>query len=108
MGGYGSMDQAFTARAGLVPILISRPCRALGRSSGALLLALMTTVASAGHPPSEPPVRPLGVVEQPCPAVTPPPDLKDFHERLLDPSAGREFEPVDMNAVTTARAAEDE
>jgi lysophospholipase L1-like esterase len=102
------MDQAVTAKAGLVPIIISRPRTMLGRSGAALVLVLITTAASAGHPSSEPPVRPVGVVEQPCPTVTSPPDLKDFHERLLDPSAGREFEPVDMNAVTAARAAEDE
>lgn len=75
----------------------------------ALALVLTTSVATAAaRPPADALPRPVGIVEQPCPATAAPADLKDFHERLLDPSAGREFEAPDMNAVIAARAAEDE
>jgi lysophospholipase L1-like esterase len=87
------MDQAVTA--------------ITSRVGATLVLVLASAVAYAGHPPSEQAARPVGIVDQPCPVV-PPPDLKDFHERLLDPSAGREFEPMDTSALTAVRAAEDE
>jgi lysophospholipase L1-like esterase len=76
----------------------------------ALVLVLATTsVASAARAPAEAPPRPVGIVEQPCPAPTAPPDLKDFHERLLDPSAGRELEPPpDTSVLAAMRAAEQE
>ncbi len=62
----------------------------------------------------------VGIVEQPCvtPASPPPGDTdksdksgKDWRERLLDPSEGREVEPPeppDPGAVSTMHAAEEE
>jgi lysophospholipase L1-like esterase len=80
-----------------------------GCTGVALALVLVTSVITAvARPPADALVRPVGIVEQPCPAAAAPADLRDFHERLLDPSAGREFEAPDMNAVVAMRAADDE
>jgi lysophospholipase L1-like esterase len=81
------------------------------RRCGGVVLALVlaTSVASvAGRPVADATVRPVGIVEQPCPPAAAPADLKDYHERLLDPSAGRELEAPDMNGVLAMRAAEEE
>jgi lysophospholipase L1-like esterase len=76
----------------------------------ALVLILATSFTATARPPVEAPARPVGIVEQPCPpSPSPAPgDLKDSRERLLDPSAGREFEPPDMTVVASMRAAEEE
>jgi lysophospholipase L1-like esterase len=82
-------------------------------SRGALILALAACTSLAiARPPGEPPVRPVGIVEQPCPASTAPGDtekpVKDLHERILDPGEGREFEPPDLNTVNLLHVAEEE
>jgi lysophospholipase L1-like esterase len=82
-------------------------------SRGALILALAACTSLAiARPPGEPPVRPVGIVEQPCPAPAAPGDaekpLKDQHERILDPGEGREFEPPDLNTINLLHAAEEE
>jgi lysophospholipase L1-like esterase len=81
---------------------------------GALILALAACTSLAiARPPGEPPARPVGVVEQPCPAPaastgeTDKP-MKDLHERILDPGEGREFEPPDPNTLNSLHAAEEE
>jgi lysophospholipase L1-like esterase len=81
---------------------------------GALILALAacTSLATA-RPSGEPPVRPVGIVEQPCPgpgAQTSDTDkpVRDWHERILDPGEGREFEPPDLNAANLLHNAEEE
>lgn len=59
-------------------------------------------------------MRPVGIVEQPCPPPTASgtdvksSEQKDWRERLLDPSEGREFEPPDLNAANAAHAAEED
>jgi lysophospholipase L1-like esterase len=97
------MDQAVTA------VLAEYAC-----TRGALILALAACTSLAiARPPGEPPVRPVGVVEQPCPAPsaqageTDKP-MKDWHERILDPGEGREFEPPDLNAANSLHNAEEE
>lgn len=95
------MDQAFTAN-------ISR-CSP--RVAFVLMLALDAGLAMA-RPPGEP-VRPVGIVEQPCPAANPSggdseKPTKDWHERILDPSAGREFDPPDSSNANSTHAAEEE
>jgi lysophospholipase L1-like esterase len=82
-------------------------------SRGALILALAACTSLAiARPPGEPPVRPVGIVEQPCPAPAASGDaeklLKDQHERILDPGEGREFEPPDLNTINLLHAAEEE
>jgi lysophospholipase L1-like esterase len=80
----------------------------------AVVVALATSVAAVARPPVEAPARPVGIVEQPCPPSPSPTltpaqtDLKDFHERLLDPGVGREFDPPDAAVVASFRAAEEE
>jgi lysophospholipase L1-like esterase len=94
------MDQAVTA--------------VLAGYRGALILALAACTSLAiARPPGEPPVRPVGLVEQPCPApIAPTGDtekpIKDWHERILDPGEGREFEPPDMNTLNSLHTAEEE
>jgi lysophospholipase L1-like esterase len=106
------MDQAITAtisgyspsvaRAGYSP-----------RVPLVLLLAACASLADA-RPVTESSVRPVGIVEQPCPPPTAPAadvksnDQKDWRERLLDPSEGREFDPPDLNAANAAHAAEED
>src|SRR5438270_7365452 len=96
------MDQAVTA----VP----------AEYRGALILALSLTwlvcaSVAIARPPGEPAVRPVGVVEQPCPAPatgdTERP-MKDTHERILDPSEGREFEPPDLSTLTAQHNSEED
>ena len=82
-------------------------------SRGALILVLVACTSLAiARPPGEPPVRPVGIVEQPCPVPTASGDTekpaKDSHERILDPGEGREFEPPDPNTVNLLHAAEEE
>jgi lysophospholipase L1-like esterase len=82
-------------------------------SRGALILALAACTSLAiARPLGEPPVRPVGIVEQPCPAPAASGDaekpLKDQHERILDPGEGREFEPPDLNTINLLHAAEEE
>ncbi len=95
------MDQAITANiSGYSP-----------RVAGVLTLALCASAAIA-RPPVEP-VHPLGVVEQPCLASTAQASdieraAREGHERILDPGAGREFEPPDLNAANRMHTAEDE
>jgi len=94
------MDQATTAN-------ISRYSPRLA------VLVLLAGASLASARPSDPAARPVGIVDQPClTSVTPAPDkaneLKDWHERLLDPSAGREFEPPDLSVINAARAAEED
>jgi lysophospholipase L1-like esterase len=96
------MDQAVTAN-------ISRYSP---RVALVLMLALGASVVLA-RPPGEPPVRPVGIVEQPCPppiaaAGDTDKPLKDWHERILDPGAGREFEPPDSSSLSALHAAEEE
>lgn len=96
------MDQAVTAN-------ISRYSP---RVALALMLTLDATFAMA-RPPGEPAVRPVGIVEQPCPASTSTAadserSLKDWSERILDPSAGREFEPPEPSTLNSMHAAEEE
>jgi lysophospholipase L1-like esterase len=97
------MDQAITATiSGYSP-----------RVALVLVLAAWASCAAA-RPATESAVRPVGIVEQPCPAPTAPAsdskanDLKEWHERLLDPSAGREFEPPDLNAANAAHTVEED
>jgi lysophospholipase L1-like esterase len=78
----------------------------------AFLLLVPVPVALA-RAPAEPPARPVGVVEQPCPASiaageTKANEVREWQERILDPSAGREFEPFDINAANALHAAEEE
>lgn len=96
------MDQAVTA------VLAEYAC-----SRGALILVLAACTSLAiARPPGEPPVRPVGIVEQPCPVPTTAGDTekpaKDSHERILDPGEGREFEPLDPSTVNLLHAAEEE
>jgi lysophospholipase L1-like esterase len=71
---------------------------------------------AAGRPPGDLPPRPVGIVEQPCatPNVPAPPagdterPLKDWRERILDPSEGREFDPPEPPAPSSAHAAAEE
>jgi lysophospholipase L1-like esterase len=81
-----------------------------GRSGAGLVLVLAAQIGVvAARAPGDAPPRPVGVVEQPCPAsAVPAVDLKDFHERILDPSAGREFEPPDPTVLTARQAAEED
>ena len=97
------MDQAITATiSGYSP-----------RVALVLVLAAWALPAAA-RPATESVVRPVGIVEQPCPAPTTPggdtkaTDQKEWQERLLDPDAGREFEPPDLNAANAAHSAEEE
>jgi lysophospholipase L1-like esterase len=86
-----------------------------------LLLLAYTSSSAARAPPAggalaEPQGRPVGIVEQPCTALvptTPPPNDadktgKDWRERILDPSEGREIEPPDPNALNAMHMAEEE
>jgi lysophospholipase L1-like esterase len=77
----------------------------------ALGLAFAMSLAHA-RAATEPAVRPVGIVEQPCPAPAPADgkgnEQKDWLERLLDPGAGLEFEPPDLVAANAARVAEEE
>src|SRR5882762_3735266 len=94
------MDQAVTA--------------VLAEYRGALILALAACTSLAmARPAAEPPVRPVGIVEQPCPAPTVPTGdtekpVKDWHERILDPSEGREFEPPEPSTLNSLHTAEEE
>ena len=83
-------------------------------SRGTLILALaVCTSLAIARPSAEPPARPVGVVEQPCPVPAAPTGdtdkpMKDWHERILDPGEGREFEPLaahveDIEAVGADR-----
>jgi lysophospholipase L1-like esterase len=97
------MDQAITATiSGYSPRVVL----------ALVLLTWAATGAARAHTDSA--VRPVGIVEQPCPAATPPAsdskanDQKEWQERLLDPSAGREFEPPDLNVANAAHAAEED
>jgi lysophospholipase L1-like esterase len=96
------MDQAVTG------VLAEYAC---SRRVLILVFAACTSLAIA-RAPGEPPVRPVGIVEQPCPVPTTPADTekpaKDSHERILDPGEGREFEPLDPNTVNLLHAAEEE
>jgi lysophospholipase L1-like esterase len=97
------MDQAITAT-------IS------GYSPGVVLALLLATWASTGAARSaaESAVRPVGIVEQPCAAPTAPAsdskvnERKEWQERLLDPGAGREFEPPDLSVANAAHSAEED
>jgi lysophospholipase L1-like esterase len=98
-----SMDQAITATiSGYSP-----------RVALVLVLAAWALPAAA-RPATESAVRPVGIVEQPCPAAitlasdAKANDQKEWQERLLDPDAGREFEPPDLNAANAAHTAEEE
>jgi lysophospholipase L1-like esterase len=81
---------------------------------GALILALAACASLAiARPPGEPAVRPVGIVEQPCPASSAAPGdtekpMKDWHERILDPTEGREFDPPDLNTVNALHATEED
>ena len=81
---------------------------------GALILAFTACTSLAiARPLGEPPVRPVGIVEQPCPASSAAPadtekPMKDWHERILDPTAGREFELPDLNTVNAPHGTEEE
>jgi lysophospholipase L1-like esterase len=79
-----------------------------GCSGGVLLLALSASFASVARPPADVPARPVGIVEQPCAPVMASADLKEFHERLLDPSAGREFDSPDANVLAAMHAADED
>ncbi len=53
--------------------------------------------------------RPVGIVEQPCPAAAAEPKAGDaWLERLLDPSAEHEIETPDANVSNAPRPAQDE
>ncbi len=63
--------------------------------------------------PPDPVVRPVGIVEQPCLGSSTGAEkvneaVRDWHERLLDPNAGREFEPPNMSALNALHAAEED
>jgi lysophospholipase L1-like esterase len=81
-----------------------------------LLVLVLAAFASSvdARPPAEPLVRPVGIVEQPCQPPTAPGaevkanEQKDWRERLLDPSEGREFDPPDLSATNAAHAAEED
>jgi lysophospholipase L1-like esterase len=81
---------------------------------GALILALAACTSLAiARPPGEPATRPVGIVEQPCAAPTAPSSdtekpMKDWHERILDPSEGREFDPPDLNGASPQRTVEED
>ena len=98
------MDQAITAT-------IS------GYSPRVALVLFLAVCASPSHgrPAMESAGRPVGIVEQPCPAPSAPgadtktnDQQKEWHERLLDPSEGRESDPPDWGAANAAHAAEEE
>lgn len=71
-------------------------------SSVALIAA--GSAANATHPGADAP-HPVGVVEQPCQAAVGSPES---HERLLDPGAGRDYEPPDPAAILAHQSAEQE
>jgi lysophospholipase L1-like esterase len=82
----------------------------------ALLFVAYASITMA-RPPGEPPARPVGIVDQPCAttpiAPTPPANetdktAKDWRERILDPSEGRDFEPPEPSATSAMHAAEEE
>jgi len=78
-----------------------------------LLLLIADASLAAARPPGEPPPRPVGIVEQPCPAPTPTsPDaeksIKESHERILDPSEGRDFEALDPSAASAKHVGEED
>ena len=75
--------------------------------AAALVLLSALALSAQARPNGETP-RPVGVVEQPCPANVPSPDPKEFYERILDPSARRELEPPDPTAQTAIHAAEED
>jgi lysophospholipase L1-like esterase len=79
-----------------------------GRSGVWTAIALVAFVSvSLARPPAET-GRPVGVVDQVCsPAVPAATDSKDI-ERLLDPSAGREFDPPDPAGVAVAHTVEED
>ncbi|MEA3183245.1 MAG: hypothetical protein QOI59_6768 [Gammaproteobacteria bacterium] len=88
-----------------------------GYSQRVALVLMLAVCASSvdARPPAESPVRPVGIVEQPCPTPTAPGaevkanEQKDWRERLLDPSEGREFDPPpDQAASNAAHAAEED
>ncbi len=92
------MDQAITAN-------ISRYSQRL-----AVFLIAVSPLAVARPPET---VRTVGIVDQPCLGLASAgaeksSEVKDWHERLLDPNAGREFEPPDMTALNALHAAEEE
>ncbi len=94
------MDQAITAN-------ISRYSPRL-----AVVILVAGSQLVAARPP-DPAARPVGIVDQPClVSAAAAPDkaneLKEWHERLLDPSAGREFEPPDIGTLNALHAAEEE
>ncbi len=82
------------------------------------LLASVFLVQSVGaRTPVDAPPRPVGLVEQPCPAAPaaqpgpaaqPVQDARDWRERILDPAAGRLFEPPDPTVMASIHAAEEE
>lgn len=101
-GGNEAMDRAITADiSGYSPRL-------------AVLLTLAFCASAAiARPPAEPAVHAVGVVEQACPALNAQSAdtenfLKDSHERILDPGAGREFEPPDLTAANAMHAAQED
>jgi lysophospholipase L1-like esterase len=80
-----------------------------------LLLVAYGSLAAA-RPPGESTARPVGIVEQPCPAPTAPAPpggdterpAKDWRERILDPSEGREFDPPEPSIANPAHTADED
>ena len=96
------MDQAITATiSGYSPRVV-------------LVLVLAALASPVAARPAESAVRPVGIVEQPCPVSTAPTsdskpnEPKEWQERLLDPGAGREFEPPDLNVANAVHTAEED
>jgi lysophospholipase L1-like esterase len=87
----------------------------LGYSPRVALVVLLAGCASwvDARSPVESPAHPVGIVEQLClPTIPPSVELKaeqrDWLERLLDPSEGRDLEPPDPAMVSAAHAQEEE
>lgn len=90
----------------------------ISRYSQRLAVLLLMAVPLAGARPPEPAPRPVGIVDQPCPALSSGTDksaetTREWRERLLDPNAAREPEPAESGSPSTvhaesAHAAEDD
>jgi len=76
--------------------------------TAALVLTLLVHSSLVGARTPVEPNRPVGIVEQPCPAPETDKSGKDWLAHILDPAEGRDIEPPDPSAVSAARAAEEE
>jgi lysophospholipase L1-like esterase len=83
------------------------------RVAAVLVLTFVASLAT-GRPYGDALSHPVGILEQPCPAPAPgvadarANEMNEYQERILDPSAGREFEPPGPNSMIAFHAAEEE